>query len=212
MPRLALAVCLLWFFSLFVFRTIVQWRATGSTGMKGFHGRVGSTPWIAGVSASLGLVLAPIAPIAALLDWPGGALLFHAPAFHLAGALLALLGNGGALLAQLGMGNSWRVGVDENERTALVSDGMFAWVRNPIFSFITLSAFGLLLLLPNALAVLAAGLTLLGIELQVRAVEEPYLLRTHGADYARYAARVGRFIPAIGRLRDQELRTGAASR
>jgi protein-S-isoprenylcysteine O-methyltransferase Ste14 len=110
------------------------------------------------------------------------------------------------------MGNSWRVGVDENERTALVSDGMFAWVRNPIFSFITLSAFGLLLLLPNALAVLAAGLTLLGIELQVRAVEEPYLLRTHGADYARYAARVGRFIPAIGRLRDQELRTEAASR
>jgi hypothetical protein len=28
--------------SLFVTRTIVQWRATGSTGIKGFHGSTGS--------------------------------------------------------------------------------------------------------------------------------------------------------------------------
>ena len=40
----------------------------------------------------------------------------------------------------------------------------------------------------------------LGLELQVRAVEEPYLLRTHGDAYRAYAARVGRFLPGVGRF------------
>lgn len=40
-----------------------------------------------------------------------------------------------------------------------------------------------------------------GIQMQVRAVEEPHLLATHGQAYAHYAARVGRFLPWIGRLR-----------
>jgi protein-S-isoprenylcysteine O-methyltransferase Ste14 len=211
MPRLALVVCLVWFVSLFLFRTIVQWRTTGSSGVKGFHGRVGSLPWIAGVSASLGLALAPIAPIAAIFGWPGGALLFVGPELHVAGLVLALVGIAGALLAQLAMGSSWRVGVDESERTELVTGGLFAWVRNPIFTFISLSAFGLALLVPNVLALLAGASTLLGIELQVRAVEEPYLLRTHGTEYARYAARVGRFVPAIGRLRGDDLSSGVTS-
>ncbi|WP_187438270.1 hypothetical protein [Actinomadura decatromicini] len=42
-------------------------------------------------------------------------------------------------------------------------------------------------------------LTVATIELQVRAVEEPYLRRLHARDYDRYAAEVGRFLPALGR-------------
>ena len=32
-------------------------------------------------------------------------------------------------------------------------------------------------------------------------VEEPYLLRMHGAAYRGYAEGTGRFVPGIGRLR-----------
>ena len=48
----------------------------------------------------------------------------------------------------------------------------------------------------------AAGLVCLvvAVQLQVRVVEEPYLLATHGKTYAAYAARVGRFVPGAGRL------------
>jgi protein-S-isoprenylcysteine O-methyltransferase Ste14 len=49
-----------------------------------------------------------------------------------------------------------------------------------------------------ALAGLAA--LWLALEIQVRLVEEPYLLRTHGDAYREYAARVGRFVPGLGRL------------
>ncbi len=206
MPRLALTLCVLGFVSLFVFRTVVQLRQTGSTGVKGFHGRIGSLPWLAGVAASLGLLLAPLGPIASLRAWSGGALLFTSEPINGVGALLAALGIVGALFAQLGMGASWRVGVDETETTALVTNGLFAWIRNPIFSFIWLSLAGLLLLVPNPISLLAAALTVIGIELQVRAVEEPYLASKHGDDYKHYAARVGRFVPGVGFLKHEPKR------
>jgi protein-S-isoprenylcysteine O-methyltransferase Ste14 len=37
------------------------------------------------------------------------------------------------------------------------------------------------------------------VSLQVR-LEEDHLLRLHGGAYQRYAARVGRFLPGVGRL------------
>ena len=42
---------------------------------------------------------------------------------------------------------------------------------------------------------------IIGLELHVRLVEEPYLLRVHGDAYRRYAARTGRFLPRVGRLK-----------
>ena len=59
---------------------------------------------------------------------------------------------------------------------------------------------GFVLLLPNALTLTSAACLFLAIELQVRAVEEPYLLRTHGEAYAAYCGRVGRFVPGLGLL------------
>ena len=208
MPRLAIVISIVWFVSLFVVRSLVQWKQTGSTGLKGFNGHVGSTSWFAGVSWSSGLILAPIAPVAALLEWPGGALVATSGPLHIAGAGCALVGVVGAVLAQRSMGDSWRVGVDESETTELVTSGLFAWVRNPIFSFVGISLLGLILLVPNPLAFLAGGLAAIGIELQVRAVEEPYLERTHGSAYRTYAARVGRFSPGIGRFNRQRAEAG----
>lgn len=199
MPRLALVLFAAWAGCLLVARSIVHWRATGSTGIKGFHGRVGSLPWLAGAAASAGLVLAPLAPVAALCAWPGGELLLQSRGAHALGAALAIVGIAGALVAQLAMGRSWRIGVDERERTALVTSGPFAFVRNPIFTFMGVSQAGFALLVPNAVGLGALALLAVGIELHVRFVEEPYLLRTHGDAYARYAASTGRFLPGIGR-------------
>lgn len=202
MPRLALLIVGLWFVALFVFRTALQWWRTGSGGIKGFSGRVGSLEWNAGFLASAGLVAAVVAPIASLRGWPGGDLLVSHPTLHLVGAGVAVVGIAGALVAQISMGDSWRVGVDEAERTQLVTHGVFACVRNPIFSFMMFSLLGLLLLIPSALAFLALSFTVAGIEIQVRAVEEPYLLQTHGLAYKTYATQTGRFLPRVGRLSD----------
>lgn len=42
---------------------------------------------------------------------------------------------------------------------------------------------------------------MVALALQTRLIEEPHLTRVHGKQYTVYAARVGRFLPGIGRLR-----------
>lgn len=111
------------------------------------------------------------------------------------------LGVVGTVAAQLSMGDSWRVGVDPAERTALVSRGLFRLARNPVFTSMLFVLAGLVLLVPTPVSVAAFVAAFVGIELQVRLVEEPYLQKTHGDVYADYAARVGRFLPLFGRRR-----------
>jgi protein-S-isoprenylcysteine O-methyltransferase Ste14 len=101
----------------------------------------------------------------------------------------------------MAMGTSWRIGVDDSERTDLVTDGPFALVRNPIFAAMLPTSLGLVLIVPNVAAVAGFVCLVVALELQTRAVEEPYLLRAHGSTYADYAGRVGRFVPGLGRLR-----------
>ena len=59
---------------------------------------------------------------------------------------------------------------------------------------------GIALLVPSVVAILAVVLLVAALEIQTRLVEEPYLLATHGDEYAGYASRVGRFFPLVGRL------------
>jgi protein-S-isoprenylcysteine O-methyltransferase Ste14 len=98
------------------------------------------------------------------------------------------------------MGESWRIGVDPAERTDLVTSGPFALVRNPIFAAMLPTGLGLALLVPSWVSLAGLAGLIATLELQVRVVEEPHLLRAHGEAYARYAARVGRFLPGIGRI------------
>ena len=43
------------------------------------------------------------------------------------------------------------------------------------------------------------GAIVIGVQLEVRVVEEPYLRRVHGDAYEQYTTSVGRFLPRIGR-------------
>ena len=200
MPVLALALFAFWFLTLFALRSFVQWRRTGATGFNGFDGPVGSLPWFAGIAFALGFLFVGLAPLAALLAWPGAELYFAGAPLHVGGTLLAVIGTVATLAAQFSMGDSWRIGVDASEKTRLVTTGLFAWVRNPIFTFLALTALGFFIMVPNAWSLAGLLTTLIGIELQVRFVEEPYLRRTHGECYENYAALVGRFLPGVGRV------------
>jgi protein-S-isoprenylcysteine O-methyltransferase Ste14 len=198
-PVLALLLFLLYTAVAFGVRSVQQKRRTGSTGFVGISGRPFSLAWFGGVLFVLALALAPLA---AVLELAGlVAPLLDPPAWMSElGEQVIVLGVLLTFAAQLGMGDSWRIGVRESERTTLVTGGAFALVRNPIFSAMLLTAVGFLLLLPNPVALASLAALLLAVELQVRGVEEPYLLRTHGAAYRDYAARVGRFVPGLGRM------------
>ncbi len=203
MPRLALATLALYLALAFGWRSWIQWRRTGSTGFRGISGSVGSAEWTGGLLFVVALVVAPLAATADLLRWLPRFAALDGAWMRGVGILLALLGTAGTLWSQLAMGTSWRIGVDEHERTELVAAGPFRWVRNPIFTSMTCGLAGIALLTPNLLALMACIALILALQLQVRWVEEPYLTRAHGEAYLAYARRTGRFLPFFGLGKDR---------
>lgn len=198
----ALALYLVYLALAFGLRSYLQWRRTGATGFKGIGGRPGSVEWLAGVGFVAALGLGAAAPVLALLDAVEPIEELDSSALHAVGLLLAVAGMAATLGAQLAMGASWRIGLDREERTELVTKGPFAHVRNPIFSAMVPTALGLALLVPSWVAVAGLASLIAALQLQVRAVEEPHLLAAHGNRYVEYAARVGRFVPGVGLLRE----------
>lgn len=182
-------------------RIALQVRRTGSTGVIGIDRSAGPLGQFAGVLFAGSLAMGALAPTLTLLGVLEPVPALDGAGGHVLGLVLAL---GGVVLtfgAQLAMGDAWRIGVDPEERTELVTDGPFQLVRNPIYSAMIPTVFGLVLMVPNVVAIATIVCLVVALELQVRLVEEPHLLRTHGDAYADYAARVGRFVPGVGLLR-----------
>ncbi|CAM4104154.1 isoprenylcysteine carboxylmethyltransferase family protein [Nocardia ninae] len=165
-----------------------------------FRDPPGTTQWWAKVAGIVGFLTLVAAPIADLLGLqPFSAL--DRTAVGGAGAGLVVLGTSLTAAAQSAMGTAWRADVNPHAQTTLVTDGPFRWVRNPALTGVVTTFVGLALLTPNPVALAALVIILGSLQVQVRLVEEPYLLRVLGKDYAAYAARTGRFIPWLGRLR-----------
>jgi protein-S-isoprenylcysteine O-methyltransferase Ste14 len=92
------------------------------------------------------------------------------------------------------MGNSWRIGIDEDEETQLVTKGPFAYVRNPIFLGMIVTLFGILFLIPTYIMLFLLILSYILINIQTR-LEEEHLLKIHGNHYLDYKKSTGRFLP-----------------
>jgi protein-S-isoprenylcysteine O-methyltransferase Ste14 len=184
----------------FGLKTLAHWRRTGSTGFVGLSGRAGTAEWWGGVLFGASVIGGAAAPVLQITGVVAPMAVLAQPVVQASGALFLLMGIAGTLYAQFAMGDSWRIGVDEAERTALVSSGPFRWVRNPIFTAMSAATIGLVLLIPNAVAWLTLAALVVALEVQVRLVEEPYLVGVHGEAYRRYASSAGRFLPGIGKL------------
>ncbi len=200
MSTLTLALFSVFLIFAFGWRSAIQFRRTGDAGIRRPGRGSGGAEWCAWLLMLGGGAASYLAALLAAAGWTQPAALADAGLARAAGLASLALGFALTLVAQLQMGASWRIGVDPAERTALVSEGVFRQARNPIFSGMLLGLLGVALLVPHWLS--AAGLlgVFAGIELQVRSVEEPHLLRAHGDAYRAYARRVGRFAPGIGCL------------
>lgn len=96
-------------------------------------------------------------------------------------------------LAQVQMGQSWRIGIDRHHKTVLQTTGLFSLSRNPVFLGLLTALIGLFLLLPNTgtLVCLVSGYILIQVAIRL---EEEHLSQQHGALYHCYKARVRRLL------------------
>jgi protein-S-isoprenylcysteine O-methyltransferase Ste14 len=138
------------------------------------------TPYVAG----LPWVLAPV-------NLPGG-LMVGWIAVAVAAAAFAM-----TWVCWIRMGTSWRMGIDPHERTKLVFNGPYAYVRHPIYGLSQVLMLAALATLPSPLMLLIAALHLGFMQWEVRR-EEKYLVLLHGTAYTEYVQRVGRFLPRFG--------------
>ena len=189
-------------FAVFTFgvRVLIQLRRTGKTGLIGLREGAGPADWLSGILFLAGMAMGAASPVLVLGDHLDPIDALDVGVLHAVGIILAAFGGLAVFGAQLGMGESWRIGVRDEERTDLITGGWFAFCRNPIYTSMIVGWLGIALMVPTWLGFAAAAVIALGLELQVRFVEEPYLARTHGEAYRAYASRIGRFVPGIGRL------------
>jgi protein-S-isoprenylcysteine O-methyltransferase Ste14 len=95
------------------------------------------------------------------------------------------------------MGKDWRMDISETRKAALITDGLFAYVRHPIYTLSTLLMICSAIIIATPPMIFVAAVNLLLVNIKARN-EERHLLVTHGEPYAQYLRRTGRFIPHLG--------------
>lgn len=145
--------------------------------------------------ATVGIIPAQLLSIA--LGWsllPDGA--------RFTGLCLGLLGDLLFCAAALRMRDSWRAGIPKEDRTELVTDGIYAYSRNPAFLGFDLQYIGVLLMYCNPLTLAFSTFAVVTLHLQILQ-EERYLVSTLGAPYLDYKHRVFRYLGRRKRKNDK---------
>ena len=96
-------------------------------------------------------------------------------------------------LAQAAMGSGWRMGVDDAHDGELLTDGLFARSRHPVYSGIRASLFGQLLVVASWTALCLWAVSEVLVRQQAR-FEEAAMQALHGDAYRDYCARVRRWL------------------
>ena len=96
-------------------------------------------------------------------------------------------------VAQYQMSNSWRIGIDENNKTELITKGLYSYSRNPIFLGMIVSVTGIFFILPNAITFFLMLSTYIVIQIQIR-LEEKFLEKQHGQEYLSYKQTTKRLL------------------
>jgi protein-S-isoprenylcysteine O-methyltransferase Ste14 len=97
--------------------------------------------------------------------------------------------------AQLALGRHWSCTLETADEHRLVTGGIYAYVRHPLYASLVLWAAAQPFLLQNVLAGWGGGVAVALIWLIRVPREEKMMLQRFGEEYRSYAARTGRLFP-----------------
>jgi len=109
------------------------------------------------------------------------------------GFSLGMLGNFIFLCAVLTMRDSWRAGIPAEDKTELVTSGIYSWSRNPAFLGFDFMYIGICMLYCNPFTILFSLFAIIMLHMQILQ-EEKYMTDTFGADYSAYKLRTCRYL------------------
>ncbi|WP_104664305.1 methyltransferase family protein [Ensifer adhaerens] len=115
------------------------------------------------------------------------------PILQAVGIVLMALGGGLTMLSQWAMRHSWKIGIPEKQDAPLVTSGLYAFSRNPIYVGMVAALIGTVLAVPNVVSVALALSAWISISYQIR-MEETHLARSFGESYIAYCRSVRRWV------------------
>ena len=118
---------------------------------------------------------------------------FHSATISWAGALLCMAGLFLLFLSLVSFGKSFRVGIDQTDPDKLVTTGIFAFSRNPIYVAFGFVLLGQFLLFSNWILLVYMVAAIWLFHRQILR-EEEYLSGHYGQPYSEYCDRVRRYL------------------
>ena len=110
------------------------------------------------------------------------------------GCILGILGVVVFAVSVFTMRDSWRTGIPDNQKTELVTSGIYAYSRNPAFLGFDLIYLSILFMFFNWGLLIITVLTVIMFHLQIIKVEEDFLIKAFGEEYMEYRKKVCRYI------------------
>ena len=101
-----------------------------------------------------------------------------------------------AVYAMFSLGRNFTPLVTPRKRSQLVKDGMFQYMRHPVYAGCILLAFGLAAVSYSESRMLLSALLYFILDFKASR-EEASMVDKHGEEYEEYQASVGRFFPKL---------------
>lgn len=115
-------------------------------------------------------------------------------AMRVTGVIVTVLGVLAFVVSVLQMKDNWRAGVQREEKTSLVTTGIYSISRNPAFLGFDLMYIGILVTFFNWYLCIATIFAVVLFHLQIVNVEEDFLIEAFGEEYVAYKKKVCRYI------------------
>ena len=113
---------------------------------------------------------------------------------RIAGVTITTLGVTAFIVSVLQMKDNWRAGVQREEKTELVTTGIYSISRNPAFLGFDLMYIGIVITFFNWYLCIATCIVMVLFHLQIVNVEEDFLVEAFGDEYIKYRKKVCRYL------------------
>jgi protein-S-isoprenylcysteine O-methyltransferase Ste14 len=118
---------------------------------------------------------------------------FHSGVISWVGVFFCIAGLLLLLWSLVSFGQSFRVGIDKDHPDELITTGVFAFSRNPIYVAFAFILLGQFLIFSNWILLIYIGAAIWLFHRQVLR-EEDYLKKHYGKEYSEYCDRVRRYL------------------
>lgn len=184
-----ITVCLMAVFYVCYFVKMISQRKQGICTDQLGKGKIGFVKFIE-VTLKISTYVLPIIQLISIFMYVDTA---H-EVLRIIGCIITAVGVLIFVISVVQMKDNWRAGVQREDKTNLVTTGIYSISRNPAFLGFDLMYVGILFTFFNWYLCFATSFVLVFFHMQIVNVEEDFLIETFGEEYIQYKKKVCRYI------------------